>query len=391
MSERTRPSDERIHMRVLHVINTLDPLEGGPPQVAMRLAAAQAALGASVSILHHRPTPERERVIAAALGHVPGHASVEVETVEPPDVSPLSGRLRGQPPKSLLEADFVHVHCVWTPLLRAVARIRRSAGRPYGVQPHGMLDPWSLAQKRWKKRIALALGYRAMLQGAAFIHALNRDEAELLGPLRLAPPIEVVGNGIFPEEFRSAGSAAGRRYSLFLARLHFKKGLDVLAEAWRRVAVERPDTDLVVAGPDEGAEEDFRRRIRDAGLESRTRVVGPLYGSEKLAALRGAACFVLPSRQEGFSVALLEALACGVPVVASEDCHFPEIAEERCGAVVPLDAARFAEAWSAVLARPDEAKAMGERGRRMVLERFTWPAVAARTLELYARYGAARS
>lgn len=381
-------------MRVVHVIQSLDPQFGGPPQVAIRLAAAQAAAGATVGILHYEPDAERRRVIDANAAAIPGHERVSIESVPAASIGGLRGRFRSAPPASVASADFVHIHGLWTPLLRAAAALRRAAGRPYCIRTFGVLDPWSLAQKRWKKRIALALGYRSMLDGAAFIHALNRDEARLMDPLRLRSPVEVVPNGIFPEELETPAAAdpsalgvpTGRRYALFLARLHYKKGLDILADAWRLVAPQVPDTDLVVAGPDEGAEADFRRRIRDAGLESRTHLPGPLYGAAKLGALRGAACFVLPSRQEGFSVALLEALASSLAVVASEDCHFPEIAEERCGAVVPLDVDRFAVAWRTVLSDPDEAARMGARGRAMVLARFTWPAVAARTLELYARY-----
>ena len=96
----------------------------------------------------------------------------------------------------------------------------------------------------------------------------------------------------------------GRRYVVFIARLHYKKGLDYLADAFAIVAPQSPDLDLVVAGPDEGAKSDFEDRIRRAGVGKRVHLVGPLYGPDKFAALVDCTCFCLPSRQEGFSVAV---------------------------------------------------------------------------------------
>jgi glycosyltransferase involved in cell wall biosynthesis len=256
-----------------------------------------------------------------------------------------------------------------------------------------MLDPWSLAQKRWKKKLALALGYRAMLNRAAALHLLNADEQHLLAPLRLRSPGVVLPNGVFLEEIdplpppsafaQSYPALADKPYVLFISRLHYKKGLDYLAEAFRLVAGRRPEARLVVAGPDDGARADFERRVSGPELAGRVLLVGPLYGAAKWAALAGAACFCLPSRQEGFSVAVLEAMACRTPAVVSEACHFPEVAEAGAGAVVPLDAERIADALDGFLGDPDARRRAGEAGRRLVETQSTWPAVAARSLELY--------
>ena len=178
----------------------------------------------------------------------------------------------------------------------------------------------------------------------------------------LRRPGFVIPNGVNLEEFepppdpaifrRQLPALGDRPYILFLSRLHYKKGLDFLADAFRIVAATRADVQLVVAGPDDGAQTEFERRIAGAGLSDRVHVPGPIYGPEKLSAVAGAACFVLPSRQEGFSVAILEALACGTPAVVSEECHFPEVAEVEAGEVVPLDAVAVAAALNRVLADP---------------------------------------
>ena len=108
-----------------------------------------------------------------------------------------------------------------------------------------------------------------------------------------------------------------------------------------------------------------------------------MYGPEKLSALVDAACYCLPSRQEGFSIAICEALACGVPVVISPECHFDEVEEAGGGFVVPREDRAIGDAIAAVLGDRTMAAEMGERGRSLIAERFTWPVIAKKSIELY--------
>ncbi|MHC4947855.1 MAG: glycosyltransferase [Planctomycetota bacterium] len=382
-------------MRLLHVIPDLDPAFGGPQMVVTRLAAAQAGLGHEVGILAHA-TPDAEDRIDAALAAVPGFDRVAVDWLPAAKgvekVTARGGRRRAAAVVPGL--DFVHVHCVWEPLLCATAAVARGHGVPYAVVPHGMLDPWCLARSRLKKKVALALTVRPMLAGAAFLHVLNDDERRLIEPLGLGVPAHVIPNGVFLDELEPAPDAGtfraahpeldGQPYILFLGRLHHKKGLDILADAFVETASAHPDVQLVVAGPDHGARAPFEQRVAAAGLAGRVHVVGPLYGADKRAALADATCFCLPSRQEGFSVAITEALACGVPVVVSEPCHFPEVAEVGAGEVVPLSAEAVAAALGRVVTDADRRGRMREAGRRLVRERYTWPTIAAQTIAAYA-------
>jgi glycosyltransferase involved in cell wall biosynthesis len=366
-------------MRIIHVIASLDPEQGGPPVVAESLAWAQEQLGHDVLLAAEIFAKGR-----ASRVELPKHGGGDL--FRAPKLEVL---------KFLKDADVVHMHCVWEPILPAVAKAARNLNRPYVITPHGMLDPWSLTQKKWKKKLALALGYRRMLDGASALHLLNDDEKKLLAPLGLNAPCEVIPNGIFLDEldpppdpnlFRSRQSGLNDRpYILFLSRLHYKKGLDLLADAFAGIAAKYPQIGLVVAGPDGGEEHPFRKRIEGLGLTQRTRITGPLYGAEKWSVLAGAIVFCLPSRQEGFSVAILEAMACGKPVVISENCHFPEVAEVAAGRIVPLQANAVENALSDVLSDTAAAILMGQAGRRLVEKRFTWPKVAAQTIALYER------
>lgn len=381
-------------MRVLHVIVSLDPAAGGPPAVAIRLAAALAGLGHDVTLASYA-SPELASRVREGLSAVPHADRVRLEFIPPAvGIDRLTASRAVPRLRKLIEvSDVVHLHGVWDPILRAAASATRDARVPYVLAPHGMLDPWSLRQRRWKKRLALLLGYGEMLRGAAFIHTLNADEARLLEPAEFAIKAKTLPNGVFLEEvaplpppgaFRaSRPELGGSAYVLFLSRLHYKKGLDYLADAFALIATEFPDLRLVIAGPDGGEEGPFRQRVQNHRLQNRVHVVGPLYGRDKLAALADATCFCLPSRQEGFSMAITEALACGIPVVISENCHFPEVAEVGAGEVVPLDAGKLAAGLRRVLSDSGRRQRMGEAGRALVAERFTWPKIAEQSIAAY--------
>jgi glycosyltransferase involved in cell wall biosynthesis len=384
-------------MNILHVISTLDPEGGGPPLVVVRIAAAQAALGHKVTVLSYASSSAQDR-ISRSMDKVPNVGSVRFELLPNKDRSEVifgtSARARLR--KLIPTADWVHCHGVWERIIQTAATVSVLSKVPYCIRPAGMLDPWSLQQKKWKKRLALFLGYRRMLSRAAFIHALNVDEARLIGPLRLQTPIEVVPNGVFLEEIsplpnkgtfrRNTANLGQHPYVLFMARLHFKKGLDYLLDAFEKVAEKDHEVRLVIAGPDDGAEHWIRERRNASPYFDRILLVGALYGEEKFAALVDSAVFCLPSRQEGFSVAALEALACGVPIVISKASNFPEVGPAGAGFVVDLNSTEIAEGLSTVLGSERIRNDMAQAAANLVRERYVWPQIAARLVAHYEDY-----
>ena len=383
-------------LRIVHLIHDLDPAAGGPPVVAARLAAAQAQQGCDVTILSYQTTDGAERA-EALMCETPSGDLVDVIAVESHGrLERLTGRHMARRFQALVRSqgvDVLHTHGMWEPMLPACAAIARSHDVPYVVTPHGMLDPYTLSVSRTKKRIALATTHRGFLRKAAFVHVLNADEATLAEPVLHGTPTRVIPNGIFLEEFeatppagtfRAAHPSLGDRpYVLFLSRLAHKKGLDYLADAFALLNERLPDVDLVVAGPDDGQRAFFESAVAAHGLADRVHVVGPQYGVNKLAVLRDASVFCLPSRQEGFSIAITEALAMGLPVVVTKACHYPEVTEVGAGAETDLDASQVADGLHLILSDPVRADQMGEAGRTLVRERFTWPSVAGLTIKCY--------
>jgi glycosyltransferase involved in cell wall biosynthesis len=385
-------------VNILHVISDLDPRAGGPPAIAIRMACAQAGLGHAVTILSQQMTPEAATRVDQANERLPNWRDlhrVEVAPFHFPLGVPLLSRHRREAMSSAIAAaDVVHLHSVWDPILPVAAGIARKLDKPYVVLLNGMLDPWSLNQKAIKKRVALALRYRSMLQSAAALQLGNANERDLIDPLNLTTRGQIIGNGFTPAEidplpergsFRALHpQLQGKLVVLFLARLHYKKGLDFLADAFARTLRDVPHAMLVVAGPDDGARDDFEQQIARLGIADRVLLTGPLYGEARLAALADADVFVLPSRQEGFSMSVVEALACGLPCVVTDASHFPQVASHGAGEVVGLSAEAIAGGLTRLLASSTLRTRMASNAKAYAYRELTWQSVARQTLKLYA-------
>lgn len=387
-------------MKITHVVHSLDPVLGGLPAVPLRLATAQARLGHCISLLTSDDSHSFQYFLDA-------HGVSDAQAIRHLSAPRLSRwrRLSGQVATGALGhlfrgAEIVHLHGVWDSLLVQAAGASRRMGIPYVIAPHGMVDPWSLSQKAWKKRVALALRYRGLLSGAEFVHALNEAEAQFVRDLKVVSPARIIPNGVFLEEIYAASQSGenflfnrfgwpGKNTLLFLGRLHWKKGLDILADAFALLASRNPAARLVVAGPDDGQLQPFQRQIESLGIADRVALPGPIYGADKYAALRDAAFFVLPSRQEGFSIAILEAMACGTPVVISEACHFPEVAKNDAGEVLDLNPHNHAEVYAQLLNDPERRARLGAAARELVSTNYTWDSIAKQSVALYQEGNAA--
>ncbi len=377
-------------MHVVHVYATLDPRDGGPPAVIKGLAAGLLAAGHRVTLVSDDPpvAPAVDAFFGDLPGGAPPRLSVRARLPHPRD--PAAAPLRAL----LAEADVLHVHGIWPPVGLRATRLAETRGLPWVLTLHGMLHAAALHQKRLKKLVGMyLLGYRRVITGAAAVHVLNAaEQTEALGP-PLPRRVVEIPNGIFPEEFEVLPARGAFRASvpalgdapfvLALARLHIQKGPDLLLEAFARIAARHPHVHLVFAGPEQGAGPLLRAAAERHGLSQRVHLPGPRYGRARIEALVDADVFCLPSRQEGFSMAITEALAAGTPAVVTERCHFPQVGTARCGRVTSLDPTDLARGLGEVLADPLAAREMGARGRALVYAHFTWPRICKRMEALY--------
>jgi glycosyltransferase involved in cell wall biosynthesis len=371
---RQRVTSPAMSRSWVHLCNGLDPRrDGGMVPSILGMTTALSRLRDGVTIV--TPTPSRldpER-LAAEL------------TLEGPETN-LEEAVRS--------AEVVHLHGLWQAQTRRGARAALSAGVPYVVAAHGMAEPWALRHKYWKKRIYLALIEAKNLRRASCLHALSRPEIEHLRNLAPGTPICFIPNGVdltFAESLPARSvleterpELRGKFVLLFFARLHVKKGLDLLAEALSRIAADRPDVHLLLAGNDGGAWTPFRDRMEQLGLSARMSYLGHVADERARQVWAAADAFVLPSYSEGFSMAVLEALACRVPCLITTTCHFPELAAAEGAVVVTPDADAVTQGLRDLLERsPDQLAELGHNGRRLVEQRYTWDRQAEHLAAVY--------
>jgi glycosyltransferase involved in cell wall biosynthesis len=267
--------------------------------------------------------------------------------------------------------------------------------RPTVIAAHGSLDTWPLQRSSWKKQMALVAYERKNLRRASCLHALSTREYYNYREFGLRNPVAVIPNGISeewidaaanPEAFKNRfGIGRDCKVMLFLSRITPKKGLPMLIEAAANLRAELRDWVVVIAGIDEfDHEREVRSLVERLRLADHFIFAGPLFGQDKRNAYAAADLFVLPSHSEGAPMVVLEALGAGVPVLTTNASPWEEIERAGCGWRVDPSMDSIGSALADALRRtPAELLGLGEAGRNLMRKRYTWQAIAPRTLELY--------
>lgn len=290
--------------------------------------------------------------------------------------------------------DLLHSHTLFTPLMDMAHLIAQIKRVPYVMTPHGMLEPWALAYKAWKKRLYYRLVEKRSLKKAAAIQALTAVEVGQIQSLGLTKTA-LVPNGIYCDRFENMPSAdlfyqrypalTGKSLILFLGRIDPKKGLDLLARAFAPIASTYPNAHLVVAGPDSiNFLPTAAGYFEAAGCLARVTFTGMLNGDLKFSALAAASVYVAPSRSEGFSMSILEGMASALPCVFTTGCNFTEAAEAGVAYETAIDGEAIAQALLRCFEKPDAAKAMGDRAKQFIFDHYTWERIAERLAGAYA-------
>jgi poly(glycerol-phosphate) alpha-glucosyltransferase len=339
--------------------------------------------------------------------------------------------------------DVLHSHGLWLGTSAIANTWGRKTGRPVILHPHGMLDPWAVNNSAWKKRIAGWLFESSNLRRATCIRALCDSEAESIRRFGLKNPIAIIPNGIdlpvvvgkenvrieeacphakdstLSDDCRQQkhDGASRSKKLLYLGRIHPKKGLVNLLRAWSEIersgglTTEKGTTirvpwTLWIAGWDEvGHENDLKQLatelgihwcdVRDGNSKSESASVlflGPQFKNDKVRCYENCDAFVLPSFSEGLPMVVLEAWAYGKPALMTPHCNLPEGFAQESAIRIEATVESIGDGLSMLMKHTDDDRiAMGNRGRELVCQKFTWPEVAKQVhdLSLWAIHGGA--
>ena len=377
-------------MKILRSIRSANPKFGGPSESLKQSSAALTARGHEIEII------TLDDPASEWLGDYP----VPVHALGPGwGTYAYAPRFTDWIRERHAHYDAVIVHGIWQYSSFGVWRALRGTSTPYYVFPHGMLDPWfnrTYPLKHLKKLLYWPWAEYRVLRDAAAVLFTSEEERRLAREsFSLYHCKEVVvnyGTAAPPPDLESAREdffrdfppLRGRPFLLFLGRLTVKKGCELLVEAFaalRNSSSGNPSLNLVLAGP--CADEEYLRHLKQLAAaatkdDGSITFTGMLTGNRKWGALSAAEAFVLPSHQENFGIAVVEALACGTPVLISNKINiWREIEADNAGYVENDDLAgttALLRRWAET--KPPVRMAMKESakdcfGRRFEIERAT--------------------
>jgi glycosyltransferase involved in cell wall biosynthesis len=353
-----------------------------------------AAAGLALAVQQHSGWRSRLVALCSADEHELGDGiPPTVERMSLPDARPAADlMLRSALDRVIESCDAVHVHGLWLPHSIGARSAAAKLNKPVVSSVHGMLEAWELRNKRLKKSIYASLFERPSLARSHCFRALSEQEAADYRRFGLRNPVAVVPNGIGelqrinPEAFfRRYPETAGTSLVLFLGRVHYKKGILNLLRAWPSVWRRHSGAHLVVAGPDcDGTLKMAKEIVSRQALHRDVTFCGVLSGEVKLAALSAARVFCLPSYSEGQSVAVLEALSIGLPVVITPACNVDGVQENGAGLVTSNDPLSLAGALGDVLSLSSaDWCTMSESARRLAGTRYNWTAIGSSMHAVY--------
>ena len=371
-------------MQIIHTIGGLHPRMGGPVRTVTRLAECLAAeKDITVRLLSQSligdtifPTTEVKLDRQIAFSH--SRRAIQFDL---PLRKLVNDSVRTMPP------SLIHDHGIWAPGNHFITATARRFNIPLVIHPRGMVEPWALEYRAWKKRLALLLYQRRNLKTVEIFIAASLQEAESLRRMGLKQPVAIIPNGV---EIPNIGAnyskrevqSNTKRKAIFLSRIHPSKGLLNLVEAWSRVCPE--NWFLRIAGPDEGGHlAEIMRRVHILGLSDSIEYIGEVDGDAKASLFESADLFILPSFSENFGVVVAEALSYKVPVITTTGTPWEGLLENQCGWWIEPTTEALAETLHEVLSmKLSLLRNMGDKGYLYAKE-FNWKNIACQTAEVY--------
>jgi len=363
----------QAHPPILHVARLSNWHIGGPYESVPALIRSQHRLGLNVALL-----------TSSAGSQALKSEGYPIFSVD--DFNLRSAVTSLPAPYDRPQVMHFHGYYIWTHARLAAHAYQQSI--PYLITPRGAMTRVARAQKRVKKLVGELVFQKTMVSNAAAIHCLTLGEAANIGDVPC--PIYVVPNGIEPLEQLSNEkvdlSPNRNLHLLFLGRLSIKhKGLDLLVSAAALAKRQGVHFHLKLVGPDHAGGRAFlERMIRDLNVMDCVEVCEPVVGEEKHQAFAWADVFVHTSRHEGLPMAVLEALAHGVPCLLTPGTNMADVVDTAgAGWGVPASAPSIAQAFCRIVSERAQLPSMGKAARQLAQTKYSWRKVVEDMSEVY--------
>lgn len=360
-------------MKILHTISGLGVSSGGPSRSVFYTVQGLQQQGVDATILTYRPRKGDSFV------------ANECFIKELPSTAPRFG-YSPVLKKYLLnhQFDLYHTQAIWQYPTYITAKIARKNKKPYIITPRGMLYPQALKKSAWKKQMMLALSLKKDLNEATAIHATCKDEMYHLRALGIKSPIAVIPNPVH-FEVKDIPTVVNDKVRVgYLGRVHPRKNIERLIDAWSRLGNRVDDCELVIIGAGDDTYHQFLKNEAIRLHLGNVVFTGFLTGMEKDKAVESLAYLVVPSDFENFGMIVPEALVKGIPVIASKGTPWGELSTHHCGWWVDNDVNTLAETVETAVNTPEDLRRkMGENGVRLVKENYSIEVVAQKMKRLY--------
>ena len=360
-------------MKVLTFISSLDINSGGPSRSVPMLVRGLAELGVDITLM----TIRSENMNTHALEGTSAKIKVFDPSVSQSEIA-----------RYLKEEHFqlIQIQSMLDLPYHKVMREARKQGIPYIITPRGMLEPWSLSQKKWKKKLAWWLYQRNDVRKSVCVFTTAKMEADHISNLGITTCRAVIPNGIETDSYPCKTSVdVVKKQVLFLSRIHVKKGIEILFDAWKRIHSEFADWQLLVVGNGEAEYiQSLENRVECLGLKECINIIPPVFGNDKIRLYQESALFCLPSYSENFGMVIAEAMSCGTPVITTTNCPWNILNDRSTGWCIDLSVDNLEYALREALSmNPTELYDMGQKASKLIFDNFDYRSVTRKTLRLY--------